>query len=118
MPDERLTDAEIAERIRLCVSCKCGHCKTTVRYARELQSLRASDRELRGMVAGLADAADSAWNLLSTTEPTSSDTLDDWKRKDKFTQGAFEILDSALTPAVRAVAEVVEKEKNTNDTIC
>jgi len=65
----------------------------------------AENAELRGMIAGLADAADSAWNLLSTTEPTSSDTLDDWKRKDKFTQGAFEILDSALTPAVRAFAE-------------
>ena len=53
MPTDRLTDAEIAERIRLCAACKCGHCKTTVRYARELQALRASERELRERIAEL-----------------------------------------------------------------
>ena len=85
MPNERLTDAQIAIAAR-------DWDGLPQQVAQELQSLRASERELRGMVKGLVRALDR----LKPQQSWDSCVL---------------LIDATLTPAVRAVAEAAEKEK-------
>ena len=128
MPNERLTDAQIAIAAR-------DWDGLPQQVAQELQSLRASERELRGMVAGLVKALDLIRGCIGTTEinPANYDHEDVVALNSAVTlvyflaggspadsalgratqQEAMELLgDAALTPAVRAIAEAVEQEKS------
>ena len=90
MPNERLTDAQIAIAAR-------DWDGLPQQVAQELQSLRASERELRGMIAGLVESLELARRDLS--------------QNGNYINATTMFIDRALTPAVRAVAEAAEKEK-------
>ena len=114
--NETLTDEEIAERIRLCNACRCGHCKTIVRYARELQALRASDRELRQMVARLVGVLKDIMRRmddLREIDPDNTTSLE--VEYDGELCRICRDVTAVLTPAVRAVAEAAGKEEGNAD---
>ena len=62
-----------------------------------ISALRASERELRGMIAGLVEALELARRDLS--------------QNGNYINATTMFIDRAITPAVRAVAEAAEKEK-------
>lgn len=96
MPDERLTDAQI----EVILQQHYGYHAEIELGLREFQALRASERELRGMVAALIN------DLLFI-----GDCARAAKRRPGWRDEILQRVRICLTPAVRAVAEAVEKEK-------